>query len=129
MEIAELDVAAVERHADELAQMLLDAHASNMALGLAAPLTPERAADEWRRCAAALSPGARVLLGALDEDIVVGAVHLARAHAENGGHRAEIQRLVVRSDRRGEGIGAALLGAAAPPARRGRGPLALAAAH
>src|SRR4051794_41979146 len=85
MEIAELDVAAVERHADELAQLLLDAHASNIALGLAAPLTPERAADEWRRCAAALSPGARVLLGALDQDIVVGAVHLARAHAENGG--------------------------------------------
>src|SRR3954464_4415479 len=102
MEIAELDVAAVERHADELAQLLLDAHASNMALGLAAPLTPERAADEWRRCAAALSPGARVLLGALDEDIVVGAVHLARAHAENGGDRAGVPRVPRR---RGPGGG------------------------
>src|SRR3954453_8660185 len=118
MEIVELDAAAVERHADELAQLLLDAHASNMALGLAAPLTREHAREEWRRFAAALMPDVSVLLGALDEDVVVGAVHLARAHAENGAHRAEIQRLVVRSDRRGGGIGAALLDAAAGRARR-----------
>jgi acetyltransferase len=118
MEIVELDAAAVEQHADELAQLLLDAHASNMALGLSAPLTRERAADEWRRFAAALSPETRVLLGAVDDGVVVGSVHLARAHAENGAHRAEIQRLVVRSDRRGGGIGAALLDAAAERARR-----------
>jgi GNAT superfamily N-acetyltransferase len=118
MEIVELDGTAVERHVDELAQLLLDAHSSNMALGLSAPLTRERAADEWRRTGAALSPDARVLLGALDDGVVVGSVHLARGHAENGAHRAEIQRLAVRADRRGDGIGAALLDAAAERARR-----------
>jgi GNAT superfamily N-acetyltransferase len=117
MEIVELDAAGVERHADELAQLLLDAHAANMALGLAAPLSRERAADEWRRMGAALAPDSRVLLAALDRDVAVGAVHLARAHVDNGAHRAEIQRLVVRTDRRGSGIGAALLEAAAERAR------------
>src|SRR3954464_11661046 len=118
MEIAELDVAAVERHADELAQLLLDAHASNMALGLAAPLTRERAAEAWRRMGAALSPGSRILLAAFDDaGAVVGAVHLARAHAGNGAHRAEVQRLVVRGDRRGAGIGGALLDALGERAR------------
>src|SRR5437763_16508040 len=120
MEIVQLDAAAVERHVDELAQLLLDAHASNMALGLAAPLTRARAADEWRRLAAALAPGSRLLLAALDDDVLVGAVHVARAHAENGTHRAEIQRLVVRTDRRRGGTGAALLDPAADRPRPAR---------
>jgi len=49
MEIVELDAAGVEQHADELAQLLLDAHESNMALGMAAPLTRDVAADAWRQ--------------------------------------------------------------------------------
>jgi acetyltransferase len=110
MEIVELDAAGVQRHAHELGQLLLDAHASNMALGLSAPLTRERAADEWRRLGAALV--------AFEDGELVGAVYLARARAENGAHRAEVQRLVVRADRRGAGIGAALLDAVADRARR-----------
>lgn len=109
MKIVELDAAGVRRHADELAQLLLDAHDANMALGLSAPLTRERAAEEWNRLGAALA--------AVENGRVVGAVHLARARAENGSHRAEVQRLVVRADRRGAGIGAALLEAVAERAR------------
>jgi GNAT superfamily N-acetyltransferase len=47
----------------------------------------------------------------------VGAVHIARASAENGRHRAEIQRLVVSANRRGAGTGRALLEAAVARAR------------
>jgi GNAT superfamily N-acetyltransferase len=111
VEIVELDAAGVERHADELAQLLLDAHASNMALGLAAPLTREVAADAWRSLSG-------VLLGAVEDGILVGAVNLAPASTPNGRHRAEIQKLAVRADRRGAGIGDALLDAAADQARR-----------
>jgi GNAT superfamily N-acetyltransferase len=117
VKIVELDAADVEAHLDELAQLLLDAHAANMALGFASPLTRERAADAYRRTAAQLEPGERVLLGALDGDTLVGAVHLARATAENGRHRAEIQRLVVSEARRGSGIGRALVEAAVERAR------------
>ena len=49
---------------------------------------------------------------ARDGGIVVGTVQIVRAEAENGGHRAEIVRLAVRGDRRGSGIGRALLDAA-----------------
>jgi GNAT superfamily N-acetyltransferase len=110
VEIAQLDADGVERHSDELAQLLLDAHASNMALGLAAPLTREVAADAWR----ALDG---VLFGAIEDGVVVGAVNLAPTSTPNGRHRAEIQKLAVRADRRGGGIGAALLEAAADKAR------------
>ena len=116
MEIADFSPAEVRRAADELAQLLLGAHDSNMALGLAAPLTAERARAVWLDTAGRLGAD-RVLLAALDDGAVVGSVQLVRSAAENGRHRAEIQRLAVRSDRRGSGIGRALLEAAVRRAR------------
>jgi GNAT superfamily N-acetyltransferase len=110
MEIVELDAAGVERHADELAQLLLDAHESNMALGMAAPLTRDVAAEAWRRLSGAL-------FAAVDGGVVVGAVNLAPSPTPNGRHRAEVQKLAVRLDRRGGGIGAALLDATVERAR------------
>jgi GNAT superfamily N-acetyltransferase len=110
MEIVELDSDGIEEHSEELAQLLLDAHAANMALGLAAPLTPEAAADAWRQLRG-------VVLAALEDGIVVGAVCLSRADTSNGRHRAEIQKLAVRADRRGVGIGGALLDACVERAR------------
>lgn len=110
MEIIELDAAGVERHGDELAQLLLDAHDANMALGLAAPLTRDAAAGAWRTLNG-------VLLAAIEDGGVVGAVNLAPSSTPNGRHRAELQKLAVRADRRGGGIGAALLVAAVETAR------------
>jgi len=43
VEIVELSPREVRAAADELGQLLLDAHASNMALGLSGPLTAEHA--------------------------------------------------------------------------------------
>jgi GNAT superfamily N-acetyltransferase len=116
--VVELHADAVEAHLGELAQLLLDAHASNMALGLAPDLTAERATAVYRRTASRLKAGERILLGALDGHILVGAVHLARAEAENGRHRGEIQRLVVGTGSRGRGIGRMLMEAAVGEARR-----------
>jgi GNAT superfamily N-acetyltransferase len=117
MEIRELDAAAVRAHSAELARLLLDAHEANMALGLRAPLSAERAAAAWTGMAERLEPGNRILLGCFEDGVLVGAVHLARAAADNGAGRAEVQRLAVRADRRGGGYGKALLEAVAGRAR------------
>ncbi|HEY6962831.1 MAG TPA: GNAT family N-acetyltransferase [Gaiellaceae bacterium] len=109
--MAEIRPIDPERHLDELATLILDAHASNMALGLRAPLDADRARDAWR------GRGDRVLLGAFAGEALVGSVTLARAHAENGRHRGEVQRLAVRTSHRGRGIGGALLEAAIVRAR------------
>jgi GNAT superfamily N-acetyltransferase len=116
MEIVELSGDEVRSSASALAQLLLDAHASNMALGLAGPLTPERARAAWLDTADRLGPD-RLLLAARDGGEVVGSVQIVRATAENGRHRGEVQRLAVRADRRGLGLGVALLEAAAARAR------------
>jgi GNAT superfamily N-acetyltransferase len=117
VEIAELSADEVRSAADELAQLLLDAHASNMALGLRGPLTREHARETWLDTAARLDPERRVLLAAREDGTVVGTVQVVRADAENGSRRAEIVRLAVRGDRRGGGIGRALLEAAAERAK------------
>jgi GNAT superfamily N-acetyltransferase len=115
--VDELDAAAVEGHLDALAQLLLDAHASGMALGLAAPLAAEGARAAYAAAARRLTPGERLLLAAFDGEELVGAVQLDRAEASNGRHRAEVRRLVVRADRRGAGVGRALLEAVVEEAR------------
>ena len=115
--IAELSEPDVEAALDDLAQLLLDAHASGMALGLAAPLDRERATAEWCATAPLLDPRNRIMLGVRAEGALVGTVQIVRASAENGSHRAEIARFVVRGDMRGRGIGRVLLEAAVERAR------------
>jgi GNAT superfamily N-acetyltransferase len=117
VEIVELSATEVTAAAGELAQLLLDAHVANMALGLSAPLTADHAREVWIETAAKLDPVRRVLLAARVDGLVVGTVQVVRAEAENGGHRAEVQRLAVRGDRRREGLGRALLEAAVERAR------------
>src|SRR4051794_41905142 len=115
MEIVELSGDEVRASAGALAQLLLDAHASNMALGLAAPLTQERARAAWLETADRLGPD-RMLLAARDGGELVGSVQIVRATAENGRHRGEIQRLAGRAGPPGGGPGPGLL-----PAANGRG--------
>jgi GNAT superfamily N-acetyltransferase len=117
VEIVELSADEARAAARDLAQLLLDAHASNMSLGLQGPLTFEHAVETWVETAARLDPERRVLLAALEDGIVVGAVQVVRADAENGASRAEIVRLAVRGDRRGTGLGRRLLEAAVERSR------------
>jgi GNAT superfamily N-acetyltransferase len=118
MTIEELDEHAVRQQLDGLAQLLLDAHGSGMALGLPAPLTRDGARSAYANAAARLAPGERVLLAAFDGGEVVGAVQLDRSDVGNGRHRAEVRRLVVRLDRRGAGVGGALMEAVVELGRR-----------
>jgi GNAT superfamily N-acetyltransferase len=115
--IEDLDAAGIRARLDELARLLLEAHAAGMALGLPAPLTPADARTAYAEAAARLRPGERLLLAAFDGDEVVGAVQLDRSEVGNGRHRAEVRRLVVRSDRRGSGVGRALMEAVVDRAR------------
>jgi acetyltransferase len=112
VEIVELGPADVQSSLDDLAQLLLDGHEAGAALGLAAPLDIDRARLVWAETANRLDPENRVLLAARFDGSVAGTVAVSRATAENGRHRGEVQRLVVRSGLQGQGIGRALLEAA-----------------
>jgi GNAT superfamily N-acetyltransferase len=62
-----------------------------------------------------------VLLVAEEDGHVIGTAQLELAQRENGRHRAEVNKVLVRPDRQGEGIGKRLMDAVEQAAReRGR---------
>jgi acetyltransferase len=59
----------------------------------------------------AITDAARVVLVAEDDGDVVGMAHLEPSRAGNAAHRAEVQRVAVAADARGQGIGRRLMAA------------------
>lgn len=77
-------------------------------VGFLAPLAMPAALRYWRGVFQELGRD-QVLWIALDEGDVVGAVQLALCRKENGLHRAEVQKLLVRSDCQRRGIARELM--------------------
>lgn len=92
------------------AALLADSVESGASVGFHGPLDAADAATYWAALAAELTAGSVELWAVHDESgVVCGAVQLHRAHSPNGGHRAEIAKLMVRRDARGRGLARTLL--------------------
>jgi RimJ/RimL family protein N-acetyltransferase len=101
-----------------LAAMLREAVAGGAGLGYGAVPSEEEALRAWRAWTADAAAGHRVVLLAREPGgAVVGTVQLDLARVENGAHRAELAKLMVRADQRGRGLGARLVAAALAEAR------------
>ncbi|GAB2597478.1 GNAT family N-acetyltransferase [Streptomyces capparidis] len=105
-----------------LADLLVDAVGGGASLGFTDPFDHEAAAAWWRARHGAVAGGALAVWAAHGRGgEVTGTVSLAFEDKPNGRHRAEVLKLMVRSDARGAGLGRALLAAAeAEAARAGR---------
>jgi GNAT superfamily N-acetyltransferase len=101
----------IDRLVEPLAEVLRDAVAGGASVGFLRSLGPDEAGAYWRGVFAELSGGGRHLLVARDGADVVGTVQLVPCLKPNGRHRAEVQKLLVRTDRRGRGVGTALMDA------------------
>lgn len=77
-------------------------------VGFLAPLAMPAALRYWRGVFADLGRQ-QVLWIALDDGAVVGTVQLSLCLKENGSHRAEVQKLLVRSDCQRRGIARELM--------------------
>lgn len=87
-------------------------------LGFLHPVSESDAGDYWDRTLASLARGERLLILALEDRAVVGAVQLELADKQNARHRAEVQKLAVLPSHRGARIGKALMSAVEDEARR-----------
>ena len=104
-----------------LAQLLVDTVASGASVSFMHPLAPQDAAAFWTNSLAAADQGARVILGALEDDRLIGTVTLLLDLPPNQPHRTEIAKMMTRPTHRGRGIGRALMREAERIARqRGR---------
>lgn len=92
-----------------LSEMLVETVAKGGSVSFMHPLSRDVAANFWRDSLARADSGGRVVLGAFQEDQVVGTVTLDLATPPNQPHRAEIAKLMTRVSHRGRGVARSLM--------------------
>ena len=115
--IARLSADDVQAHKQEFVELLRDAVDGGSGVNFIAPLDLGLAAAFWERMAGEVGAGQRVVLAALDEERVIGCVHLVLAMQPNGLHRADVQKVLVHSSARRQGIATRLMSAIEDEAR------------
>jgi acetyltransferase len=100
---------ALSAHRTALSLLLIDCVQGGASLGFVAPLALECARRYWDGVEAELEQGSRLLLIATDGTDVAGSVQLSLCMKQNGRHRAEVEKLLVRTARRRAGTGRALM--------------------
>lgn len=100
-----------------LCGLLRDSVEDGASVGFLAPITHDTAAAYWLSTLTALGDGLLMWV-AEDAGQVVGSVQLALSTRENGRHRAEVQKLLVHTRHRGQGIASTLMEALETHARR-----------
>jgi ribosomal protein S18 acetylase RimI-like enzyme len=117
-EIRELDAPAAEAALPDLIALLRDSVDSGASLGFWPPLGEAEAAAYWAARLHELAAGTRRLLVArAPHGRLVGSVQLGLALWPNAHHRAEVQKLMVHSTARRQGLGRALMAAVETSAR------------
>ncbi|WP_405951988.1 GNAT family N-acetyltransferase [Streptomyces prunicolor] len=107
--LARLEVAQLLAAVDELADLLTDTVDDGASIGFLAPLGRAAAVDWWRERADGVATGQLAVWVASMGERVVGTVSLAFPDKPNSRHRAELVKLMVHRDARGEGLGRRLL--------------------
>jgi ribosomal protein S18 acetylase RimI-like enzyme len=108
----------LDEHLASLAALLLDAVESGASVGFVPPLDARDARTYWAGVKNAIAGGNRILLAAVEQGEVLGAVQLDLATMPNARHRAEVMKLMVHRAARRRGIGKALMLALEDAARR-----------
>jgi ribosomal protein S18 acetylase RimI-like enzyme len=95
-----------------LIELLRDSVEGGASVGFLAPLKRELAEAFWQDMLREAESAQRVMLVANTENgEVAGSVQLALGQKENGRHRAEVQKLLVHSRYRNQGLGRRLMDA------------------
>lgn len=108
-EIGRIDPEAGRSALDDLAALLQEAVEEGVGVGFVAPLARETARAFWEGVLRDVEAGHRALVVARSGGAVVGTTVLDRARAQNGRHRAEVQKVLVARAHRRRGLAARLL--------------------
>lgn len=95
-----------------LSEILIEVVANGGSVSFMHPLALEVADTFWEGSLAAAARGERIVLGAFDDESLVGTVTLLLDCPPNQPHRAEVAKLMTRVSHRGRGVAKALMRAA-----------------
>ena len=94
---------------EALSEILVEAVASGGSVSFMHPLALEVADTFWEGSLAAAARGKRIVLGAFDDESLIGTVTLLLDCPPNQPHRAEIAKMMTRISHRGRGVAKALM--------------------
>ncbi|MBA1241135.1 GNAT family N-acetyltransferase [Pseudomonas japonica] len=112
MNVAQLRRVTVESFAHYrpgLVELLLDAVANGASVGFLEDLDAAGAADYFAQVHSEIHQGSRLLWVVVKHEQVLATAQLGLCQKPNGLNRAEVQKLLVRSDSRRHGLGAQLM--------------------
>ena len=95
----------------QLVHLLQNIVDNGSSVGFLRPLSPQLADDYWSDVIDAVADGKKILLTASRENTVVGSVQAELCQRPNGLHRAEVQKLMVLTNERCNGIARKLMSA------------------
>jgi ribosomal protein S18 acetylase RimI-like enzyme len=104
-----LDAAAAASAERRLAEILVDCVDAGAAVSYLPPLAPDVAREFYRRAAADVAAGRKILLAGWVEGTLAGTLMLDVGTPPNQPHRAEVQKVLVHPDARRRGLARALM--------------------
>ena len=107
--VAVLDAAGAESAQRRLAEILVACVDAGAAVSFLPPLAPELARDFYRRAAADVAAGRKILLAGWVDGVLLGTVMLDIGTPPNQPHRTEVQKLLVHPDARRRGLARTLM--------------------
>jgi len=117
IEITKLDELSVDSAMDDLIELLRDSVNGGASVNFVPPLSTDDALEYWMKIKPEIESGGRSVILARDSERIVGCIHLVPCWQPNAQHRAEVQKLLVHSDYRRQGIARQLLAAVEVEAR------------
>ncbi|MFJ7074297.1 GNAT family N-acetyltransferase [Streptomyces sp. NPDC098781] len=109
MIVTRLDEVQLLDRIEDLADLLVDTVADGASVGFLATLDRTAALAWWKERSAAVAAGRLAVWVARDGERTVGTVGLDFPDKPNSRHRAELVKLMVHRDARGQGLGRRLL--------------------
>jgi ribosomal protein S18 acetylase RimI-like enzyme len=95
-----------------LSEILIETVANGGSVSFMHPLSQQAASDFWQASLASAGRGERIVLGAFENDHLIGTVTLLLDLPPNQPHRAEIAKMMTRISHRNRGVATALMGTA-----------------
>lgn len=104
-----LEINEIGDYEEDLSLLLEDSINSGASIGFLAPVEKNEVLNYWREVNSKLAHGNSRLWIAIQEGKIVGSVQLSLVNKKNGVHRAEVEKLMVLTTARKQGIATLLL--------------------
>lgn len=102
-------LSSISESHDEFIELLNNSVENGASVGFLSPLDLVEAGRYWNGVSDELEAGVRTLIIVRESERLAGAVQLSYCLKKNGLHRAEVEKLMVHTDFRQQGIGKKLM--------------------